>query len=146
MRDEAVEVLLVEDDPNDIELTLRTLKKHNLANHVHVVRDGAEALEFLFPTQNDGEADGHVAPKVILLDLKLPKVDGIEVLRRIKDDPEARAMPVVVLTSSAEERDVVRSYQLGVNSYIIKPVEFEAFAQAIAQLGLYWLVLNKAYS
>ena len=136
-----VEVLLVEDNPNDVELTLRALKKHNLANKVHVVGDGAEALEFLFATgAHAGRANQH--PKVVLLDLKLPKVDGLEVLKRVKADPRTKAIPIVVLTSSKEEQDVIRSYQLGVNSYIVKPVEFDKFANSISELGMYWLVLN----
>lgn len=137
-----VEILLVEDNPADAELTVRALKTHNLANHLEIVRDGAEALDFIFAT--GAHADRHVqnTPKVILLDLKLPKVDGIEVLRRIKADERTRAIPVVVLTSSREERDVVESYQLGVNSYVVKPVEFDRFARSVSDLGLYWLLVN----
>jgi two-component system response regulator len=139
---EPVEILLVEDNPNDVELTLRALKKHNLANRIHVVRDGAEALEFLFCT--GAYADRDIKnPKVILLDLKLPKVDGLEVLRQVKSDPRTRTIAVVVLTSSREERDVVQSYKLGTNSYIVKPVDFEQFTEAVRQLGLYWLLLNE---
>jgi two-component system, response regulator len=129
---------LVEDSPTDVELAVRALRKHNLANQLHVVRDGAEALEFLF-----GES-GTRAPKMVLLDLKLPKVDGLEVLRRIKSNPVTRRIPVVVMTSSREERDIVESYDLGVNSYIVKPVDFEQFVRAVSDLGLYWLVLNQA--
>ena len=139
-----VEILLVEDSPEDTALTLRALKKANLANHIHTVRDGAEAVEFIFcEGQNVGRRfeDG---PKVILLDLKLPKVDGLEVLRRIKSDPRTRVIPVVVLTSSKEQNDVVESYHLGVNSYIVKPVNFERFVAAVQQLGLYWVLLNQA--
>ena len=136
-----VEVLLVEDNPNDVELTLRALKKNNLANKVHVVVDGAEALDFIFATgAYANRVNQH--PKVVLLDLKLPKVDGLEVLKRVKADSRTKAIPIVVLTSSKEEQDVVRSYQLGVNSYIVKPVEFDKFAQSISELGMYWLVLN----
>jgi CheY-like chemotaxis protein len=139
----AVELLLVEDNPQDLELTLRALKKANLANHIQVARDGADALEFVF---GEGAYAGRKisdAPKMILLDLKLPKVDGLEVLRRLKGDPRTRAIPVVVLTSSKEQSDVVESYQLGVNSYIVKPVNFEGFADAVGHLGFYWLLLNQ---
>ena len=137
MEQNGVEILLVEDSPADVELAIRALKKHNLANQVRIARDGAEALDFLF-----GAAAGQ-APKMVLLDLKLPKVDGLEVLRRIKTDPTTRRIPVVVMTSSREERDIVESYELGVNSYIVKPVDFEQFVRAVADLGLYWLVLNQ---
>jgi CheY-like chemotaxis protein len=139
-----VEILLVEDNPSDIALTLRALKKRNLANQVHVVKDGAAALEFLFGSSEVPQAEDFHPPKVILLDLKLPKVDGLEVLRKIRSDERTRCVPVVVLTSSREERDVVESYKLGVNSYIVKPVEFETFMKAVADLGLYWLLLNQA--
>lgn len=140
----AVELLIVEDNPQDLELALRALRKANLANAVQVARDGAEALEFIFcegPHARRKITDG---PKLILLDLKLPKVDGLEVLRRIKGDPRTKVIPVVVLTSSKEQCDVVESYQLGVNSYIVKPVNFERFAEAVRDLGLYWLLLNQA--
>jgi two-component system response regulator len=139
----AVEILLVEDTPQDLELALRALKKANLANHIQIARDGAEALEFIF---GEGEYAGRRledGPKVILLDLKLPKVDGLEVLKRIKSDPRTMAIPVVVLTSSKEQNDVVESYKLGVNSYIVKPVNFERFAAAVQDLGMYWLLLNQ---
>lgn len=129
-------ILLVEDDPDHELLTIRALKKSNVANEVRVARDGEEAIELLF-------GPGAVKPQVILLDLKLPKVDGLEVLRRIRESDKTKMLPVVVLTSSDEERDVVRSYQLGVNSYIRKPVNFTDFAEATRQLGLYWLVLNE---
>jgi len=138
-----VEILLVEDNPSDVEMTLRALKKHNLANSVHVVRDGAEALDFLFAHGAYSGRKVETGPKVALLDLKLPKVDGLEVLRAIKNDERTRGIPVVVLTSSQEEKDVVKSYQLGVNSYIVKPVGFESFVEAVSELGLYWLLLNK---
>ena len=140
---EDVEILLVEDNPNDVELTLRALQKQNLASKVFVVRDGAEALEFLFATgvYAARKIDDH--PKVILLDLKLPKVDGIEVLRKIKTDPRTKNTPVVMLTSSQEERDVMESYRLGVNSYIVKPVDFSNFVHAVSELGMYWGILNK---
>jgi DNA-binding response OmpR family regulator len=129
-------ILLVEDDPDHELLTIRALKKSNIANDIRVARDGEEAINMLL-----GE-DG-LRPQVVLLDLKLPKVDGLEVLRRIRENEATRMLPIVVLTSSDEERDVVRSYQLGVNSYIRKPVNFNDFAEATRQLGLYWLVLNE---
>jgi DNA-binding response OmpR family regulator len=129
-------ILLVEDDPDHELLTIRALKKSNIANDIHVARDGAEAIDILF-------GDHAIKPQVVLLDLKLPKVEGLEVLRRIRETKETRMLPVVVLTSSDEERDVVRSYQLGVNSYIRKPVNFNDFAEATRQLGMYWLVLNE---
>ncbi|MCZ6802315.1 MAG: response regulator [Nitrospirae bacterium] len=138
-----VEILLVEDNPADVELTLRALREHRLANHVHVVKDGAEALDFLFTTGSYADQQQEISPKVILLDLKLPKVDGLEVLRRIKADDRTKTIPVVVLTSSQEQRDLVSSYELGVNSYIVKPVEFEKFEQSVQELGLYWLLLNQ---
>jgi two-component system, response regulator len=133
-----VEILLVEDNPDDADLTLRALTRHNLANRVLVARDGAEALEFLL-----GDSPKAAAPKVILLDLKLPKVDGLEVLRRLKASDRTKAIPVVVLTSSNEEPDIATSYQLGANSYIVKPVDFEAFVRSVADVGLYWLLLNE---
>ena len=138
-----VEILLVEDTPADVELTLHTLQVNNVTNNIHVVRDGAEALEFIFCT---GEYSGRSienGPKVILLDLKLPKINGLEVLRRIKSDPRTQMIPVVVLTSSREERDIVESYRLGVNSYIVKPVDFEQFTESVRQLGFYWVLLNQ---
>jgi len=138
-----VEILLVEDNPNDIELTLRSLSKYNLANKIHIMKDGAEALEYIFATSAYAERATNGKPKVILLDLKLPKVDGLEVLRRIKADERTKAIPVVVLTSSTEERDIVESYELGVNSYIVKPVEFNKFLHAASEIGLYWMLLNK---
>ena len=138
-----IEILLVEDNPQDVELTLRALKRHNLANKVHVVKDGAEALDFLFATDSYAGRDMNNTPKVILLDLKLPKVDGLEVLRRIKSDERTKLIPVVVLTSSREEQDMIDSYKLGVNSYIVKPVDFDKFVEAVGKLGLYWLLLNE---
>ena len=138
-----VEILLVEDNPNDVELTLRALKKHNLTNKVHVVKDGAEALEYIFATGAYARRDINHNPRVILLDLKLPKVDGLEILRQIKSDERTKMIPVVVLTSSKEERDLVESYRLGANSYITKPVDFESFVKAVSELGLYWLLLNQ---
>jgi CheY-like chemotaxis protein len=135
----SVEILLVEDNPDDLELTLRALKKHRITNSVHVARDGAEALEYLF-----GECSAGQCPRVILLDLKLPKVDGLDVLRRIKGDARLRTLPVVILTSSREERDLVESYNLGANSYIVKPVDFAQFTESVRQLGLYWMLLNES--
>ena len=141
---DAVEILLVEDNPHDARLTERALKKHNLANRLVWVKDGAEALEFLFGSSGDPAGPlNNQPPRVILLDLKLPKVDGHEVLRRLKEDARTRLIPVVVLTSSREEEDIVRSYHLGVNSYIVKPVDFDNFAEAVQHLGLYWLLLNQ---
>jgi len=137
-------ILLVEDNADDEALTMRALKKNNIGNTVVVVRDGAEALDFLFCSGAYADRDPHDKPQVILLDLKLPKVDGMEVLRRIRADPSTRTLPVVILTSSKEEQDVVNSYLIGVNSYIRKPVDFVQFVEAIRQLGLYWLVLNEA--
>jgi CheY-like chemotaxis protein len=138
-----IEILLVEDNPYDEELALHALGRHKLANHIEIVRDGAEALDFVFCTGAYAHRHIEDAPKLILLDLKLPKVDGLEVLKRIKADPRTRPIPVVVLTSSNQERDIVESYELGVNSYIVKPVDFEQFAQAVQQLGFYWLLLNQ---
>jgi two-component system, response regulator len=140
---EPVEFLLVEDNPDDLALTLRALRKANLANHIHVARDGAEALDFMFCEGAHAGRSLESGPKVILLDLKLPKVDGLEVLQKIKNDPRTKHIPVVVLTSSKEQSDVVKSYEYGVNSYVVKPVNFEAFAAAVQELGLYWLLLNQ---
>ena len=140
----AVELLLVEDNPQDLELTLRALQKAHIANRIQIARDGVEALDYIF---GEGAFAGRRiedAPRVILLDLKLPKVDGLEVLQRIKGDPRTKTIPVVILTSSKEQRDVVESYRLGVNSYIVKPVNFEGFTAAVRDLGLYWLLLNEA--
>ncbi|QFY42252.1 response regulator [Candidatus Methylospira mobilis] len=138
-----VEILLVEDNPTDAELAIRALKKNNFANKLVWVKDGAEALDFLFATGAYSGRQVTNGPKVILLDLRLPKVDGMEVLRRIKDDERTRIIPVVVLTSSTEDRDVAESYQLGVNSYISKPLEFDQFAKTVSELGLYWLLVNR---
>ncbi|HEY8735684.1 MAG TPA: response regulator [Candidatus Dormibacteraeota bacterium] len=138
-----VDILLVEDNPNDAELTLHAFKKNKLTNRIHLVRDGAEALEFIFRTGAYADRDPAEQPKVILLDLKLPKVDGLEVLRRIKADASTRTIPVVMLTSSREESDLVQSYSLGVNSYIVKPVDFDQFTKTVRELGMYWLLLNK---
>jgi two-component system, response regulator len=138
-----VEILLVEDNPNDLELALHALKKNNLANHIEVVRDGAEAVDFIFASGAYSDRKVENTPRVILLDLKLPKIDGLEVLRRIKADPRTKSIPIVVLTSSREERDIVESYELGVNSYITKPVDFDQFTEAVRQLGFYWLLFNQ---
>jgi CheY-like chemotaxis protein len=140
---EAPEILLVEDNPQDEELTLHALKQHKLANRIHVVRDGAEALDYIFGSGKYAAQEPKAHPRVVLLDLKLPKVDGLEVLRRLKENPDTRPIPVVMLTSSREERDVIASYENGVNSYITKPVDFEQFTEAVKQLGLYWLLLNE---
>jgi len=142
MTDENVEILLVEDNPNDEMLALHAFKKHNLANKIHVVRDGAEALEYIFCTGAYAQRSFH-NPRVILLDKKLPLVDGMEVLRQIREEPRTRMVPVVMLTSSAEDRDVIESYQLGVNSYIVKPVNFEQFSETARRLGYYWLLINQ---
>jgi CheY-like chemotaxis protein len=138
-----VEILLVEDNPADAELALRSLKKNNLANNLIWVKDGAEALDFVFCKGEYAARKMDHVPKLILLDLRLPKIDGIEVLRRVKADEQTRSIPVVVLTSSKEERDIEACYKLGVNSYIAKPVNFEEFAKAITNLGLYWMILNR---
>ena len=140
---DTVEILLVEDNPSDIKLAMHAFRKHNLANHVKVLRDGAEALEYIFCTDRYAERNALGYPKVVLLDLKLPLIDGLEVLRRIKSDPATRSIPVVVMTSSSEDRDIVESYQLGVNSYVQKPVDFEQFMDAVSKLGLFWLLVNK---
>lgn len=138
-----VEILLVEDNMRDAELTQRVLRKRNLANHVVHVKDGQEAMDWLFGAGAYDGRDIDNFPKVVLLDLKLPKIDGLEVLRAMKADERTRTIPVVVLTSSAEESDVVESYRLGVNSYIVKPVDFEKFSEAVAQAGHYWLLINR---
>jgi len=143
MNTNKVEILLIEDNPTDVELTLRTLRKHNLANNVHVVTDGAEALDYIFATGSYKDRKIDKKPKAVLLDLKLPKVDGLEVLRKVKSDERTKDIPVVVLTSSKEEQDKIESYRLGVNSYIVKPVDFNQFAEAVAKLGFYWMLLNE---
>jgi two-component system, response regulator len=137
-------ILLVEDNDDDVELTLRALRRNRVANRVDVVRDGAEALEYLFATGSYAGRDARDTPNLVLLDLKLPKVGGLEVLERLRADPRTRRLPVVVLTSSNVETDLARSYDLGANSYIRKPVDFTQFMEAVNQLGLYWLVLNEA--
>jgi two-component system, response regulator len=138
-----VDILLVEDNPNDVELTLRALKKANILNKIHVLNDGAEAIDFLFRKGKYSNRDTSNEPKVVILDLKLPKVGGLEVLRYLKENNELKIIPVVVLTSSREEQDVIESYKLGVNSYMVKPVDFEKFIDAVKELGLYWLLLNQ---
>jgi len=140
---EQVEILLVEDSAADAEMTIRSLRRNNLVNQLHWVKDGAEALDYLFCTGQYAERDPGRRPRLVLLDIKMPRVDGIEVLRRLKADAATRCLPVVVMTSSNEERDVVEAYRLGVNSYIVKPVEFEAFLDTVAKIGLYWVLTNR---
>jgi two-component system, response regulator len=141
--DGRVDILMVEDNPNDEELTLHELRKYNLANKIQVVRDGQEALEYVFCTGRYADRNIADQPHVILLDIKLPLVDGLEVLRQVKQDPRTRTVPVVMLTSSREERDLIESYRLGVNSYIVKPVDFNQFKESARTLGMYWLLLNR---
>lgn len=138
------EIIIVEDDPNDAELITRALRKHNLANRLILLKDGAEAIDFLFGQGSFADKYDNSSPKVILLDLKLPKVDGIEVLRKIKSDERTSKIPVVILTSSREDRDLKDAYDLGVNSYVTKPIKFDEFAKVVADLGMYWLLLNKS--
>ncbi|MCF6157985.1 MAG: response regulator [wastewater metagenome] len=137
-------ILLVEDNPDDVELTLRALKRHNLMNEVVIAGDGVEALDYLFGTGTYAGRDVSILPEVVLLDLKLPKVSGLEVLQRMRTDNRTKILPVVVLTSSNEERDLIDSYRFGANSYVQKPVDFNQFAEAIRQLGMYWLLLNRS--
>ena len=136
-------ILLVEDNPDDVELTLRALKKHNITNEIAIARDGAEALDWLFCTGAHAERKPQLPPAVVLLDLKLPKVDGLEVLKRIRADERTKLLPVVILTSSREQEDLISGYKLGANSYVQKPVDFSQFSDAVKQLGLYWLLLNE---
>lgn len=143
MTGNAVEILLVEDDPQDVELTLHALQAEHLCNRIHVARDGEEALDFLFCRGAHALRNLEERPKIILLDLKLPKIDGLEVLAQVKRDPRTRPIPVVILTSSREDKDRLNGYKLGVNSYIQKPVDFEQFRETIKRLGLYWLVVNE---
>ncbi len=138
-----MDILLVEDSPEDVEITLRAFQKYNLSNKVHVVQDGEEALEWIFCTGRHAGRSASSDPRLILLDLKLPKVDGIEILQRCKSDPRTKNIPVVVLTSSMEERDLVNSYNMSVNSYVVKPVDFSRFTEAVRQLGVYWMRLNQ---
>lgn len=144
MPERQIEILLVEDNNDDVELTLHSLRKENLANHIHVARDGEEALEFLFCSGAHRERSFDHPPRLVLLDLKLPKMDGMEVLRRIKADPRTSTIPVVIMTSSKEERDLIKGYGLGANSYIQKPVDFDQFRETVKTAGLYWLVINQA--
>ena len=139
----SLEILLIEDNLNDAELSLYALRKFKIANHIHHARDGAEALDYIFGSETDGSKSPVQNPRLILLDLKLPKVDGLEVLRKLKANETTRTIPVVVLTSSREERDIIESYNLGVNSYIVKPIDFEQFTEAVRDVGLYWLLLNQ---
>jgi CheY-like chemotaxis protein len=139
---EAIEILLVEDNPADVELTLHALNHNQLANKIYVARDGEEALDFLFKRNEFQGRSAQAPPRIVLLDLKLPKVDGLGVLRTVKNDPLTRAIPIVILTSSKEEKDMVESYSVGVNSYIQKPVDFDKFRETVRQLGLYWLLIN----
>ena len=143
METKPVDILLVEDNPADVELALRALKKNGLANNIFVVNDGEEALNFLYCRGKFEDRNPNHTPKIILLDLKLPKVDGLEVLKILKEDEEKKIIPVIVLTSSDQEKDMVESYRLGVNSYIQKPVDFDQFIKAVNQIGLYWLLLNQ---
>jgi two-component system response regulator len=141
-KSEAVEILLVEDNPSDAVLAMHALEKSKMANRVHLAHDGEEALDFLFRRGSFSGRSVDATPSLVLLDLKLPKVDGLDVLRQLKADPRTRAIPVVILTTSKEERDLVRGYELGVNSYIQKPVNFSEFQEVVQQLGMYWLLLN----
>jgi two-component system response regulator len=143
MQQSNLEILIVEDNPDDLELTLDALHEHRIGNRINIVRDGVEALDFIFCRGDYRDRQIHDAPKVVLLDLKLPLIDGLEVLRQMKAHPDTRRIPVVVLTSSREERDMVESYNLGVNSYIVKPVDFEQFTQTVRELGMYWMLLNQ---
>lgn len=138
-----IDILYIEDNPSDIELTLRALKKRNLANKIFVIKDGEEALEYIFCTGRYAKKDKTKNPKIILLDLNLPKVDGLEILKRLKSNDFTKAIPVVVLTSSREESDLIKSYDLGVNSYVVKPLNFNSFSEAVSSLGLYWLFINE---
>jgi two-component system, response regulator len=138
-----VEILLIEDNPNEAELTIRSLRKNNLANHLLHIDDGADALDYIFCRGKYDKEKRNTNPKLILLDLKLPRVDGLEILKQIKNNESTKSIPVVILTSSREEKDVIESYRIGVNSYIVKPVSFDAFAAAIKDLGLYWMLLNQ---
>ena len=140
---EAVDILLVEDNPHDAELTIRALTKHNLANRLTSVEDGAEALDFIFCRGKYATRELGHSPKVVLLDLKLPKVNGLEVLRALKQDEKTRLIPVVIVTSSREDPDIKTAYALGANSYVVKPVDFDAFAEAVSSLGMYWLLVNQ---
>ncbi|MGC4036110.1 MAG: response regulator [Chitinophagaceae bacterium] len=139
-----VEILLAEDNPEDAEMTIRALKKVNLANHLTHVEDGQEALDFIYATGNYRDRSQSPHPRLIILDVKMPRIDGIEVLKRLKTNEDTRSIPIVILTSSAEERDMIESYHYGVNSYVVKPVEFAQFMKAVSDLGLYWLLINRS--
>jgi two-component system response regulator len=141
---EEIEVLLVEDNPSDAELAVRELRRHKMANRIHVIGDGAEALDFIFCRAQYSDRSFTRPPKVILLDVKLPKVDGLEILRQVKNDPRTRAIPVVIMTSSSEQRDLIQSYNLGVNAFIQKPVDFDEFRRVIEHVGMFWLAVNRS--
>lgn len=143
MFDKIVDILLIEDNPNDVELTLRALKKNNIANNIHIIMDGEEAIEYFFANGRYSGRDKTLRPKLVILDLKLPKVDGLEILSKIKSDDKTKTVPVVILTSSKEESDLIASYKLGANSFIVKPVDFEKFTSTVKELGMYWLLLNE---
>ena len=138
-----IDILLVEDNPDDVDLAIYALRRHNLANDIHVARDGAEALDFLFCKGEYSDCDQYQPPKLVLLDLKMPKLNGLDVLEAIRENPKTAGIPVVILTTSKEDRDLIESYRLGVNSYIVKPVDFEQFSDIVRQLGFYWLLLNE---
>ncbi|EKT85923.1 response regulator [Leptospira santarosai] len=143
LHDDVISILYAEDNPQDSELTLRSLKRHNLTNQVKLVRDGEEALEYLYATGRYENRDKTQLPSLILLDLKMPKVDGIEVLRRVRSEEFTKMLPVVILTSSAEEKDIVESYRLGVNSYVVKPLDFDKFSEVASEIGFYWILVNQ---
>ncbi|EQA64416.1 response regulator [Leptospira alexanderi] len=143
LQDQPISILYAEDNPQDSELTLRSLKRHNLTNQVKLVRDGEEALEYLYATGRYENRDKTQLPSLILLDLKMPKVDGIEVLRRVRSEEFTKMLPVVILTSSAEEKDIVESYRLGVNSYVVKPLDFDKFSEVASEIGFYWILVNQ---
>ena len=143
MVDLMVDILLIEDNPNDVELTMRALKRNHIVNNIQVIMDGAEALEYFFAGGKYSGRDTNLKPKLVILDLKLPKVDGLEILRKVKSDETTKTIPVVVLTTSKEESDIVSSYKLGANSFIVKPVDFEKFITTVKELGMYWLLLNE---
>lgn len=146
LQNELIEILYAEDNPQDSELTLRSLKKHNLPNQVKHVRDGEEALEYLYVTGRYADRDKTRVPSLILLDLKMPKVDGIEVLRRVRNEENTKMLPVMILTFSAEEKDIIESYKLGVNSYVVKPFEFNKFGEVASKIGFYWILINQSVS
>ncbi|ABJ76728.1 response regulator [Leptospira borgpetersenii] len=143
LQDQSISILYAEDNPQDSELTLRSLKRHNLTNQVKLVRDGEEALEYLYATGRYENRDKAQLPSLILLDLKMPKVDGIEVLRKVRSEEFTKMLPVVILTSSAEEKDIVESYRLGVNSYVVKPLDFDKFSEVASEIGFYWILVNQ---